>query len=71
MLLEELSFVERYAWFASDATSPQLGPSALFNPDQTLTPLGRFYSTHQAAKLRTKTKRSRVLANEFESGRRI
>jgi hypothetical protein len=44
--LDELSFLERYAWFASDAASPQLGPSALFNPDQTLTPLGHFYSAH-------------------------
>ena len=44
--LDELSFLERYAWFASDATSPQLGPSALINPDQTLTPLGRFYAAH-------------------------
>jgi hypothetical protein len=44
--LDELSFLERYAWFASDATSPQLGTSALVNPDQTLTPLGQFYAAH-------------------------
>lgn len=44
--LDQLSFLERYAWFSSDATSPQLGTSALFNPDQSLTPLGEFYTAH-------------------------
>jgi hypothetical protein len=42
--LDELKFLERYAWFSSDATSGPLGTSALFNPDQTLTPLGEFYA---------------------------
>jgi hypothetical protein len=44
--LDELSFLERYAWFSSDAASAALGTSALFNPDQSLTALGEFYAAH-------------------------
>ena len=44
--LDELKFLERYAWFPSATTSAPLGTSALFNPDGSLTPLGEFYAGH-------------------------
>ena len=44
--LDELKFVERYAWFPAATTSGPLGTSALFNPDRSLTPLGEFYASH-------------------------
>lgn len=44
--LDELNFLERYAWFSAAITSAPLGTSALFNPDNSLTPLGEFYANH-------------------------
>ena len=44
--LDELKFLERYAWFPSATTSAPLGTSALFNPDDSLTPLGELYAAH-------------------------
>jgi Glycosyl hydrolase catalytic core len=44
--LDELKFLERYAWFPAATTSAPLGPSALFNPDGSLTPLGECYAAH-------------------------
>jgi hypothetical protein len=42
--LDELKFLERYAWFPAPTKSASLGTSALFNPDDSLTPLGEFYA---------------------------
>lgn len=42
-MLDRLDFVERYAWFAADASSAPLGTSALFDARGALTPLGRCY----------------------------
>lgn len=44
--LEELKFLERYAWFPAATTSAPLGTSALFNPDDSLTALGELYAAH-------------------------
>jgi len=44
--LENLDFVERYAWFSTAPDDPKLGASALFNKDGTLTELGRIYSSY-------------------------
>jgi hypothetical protein len=44
--LDELKFLERYAWFPAATTSASLGTSALFNPNDSLTPLGEFYAAH-------------------------
>jgi Glycosyl hydrolase catalytic core/TAT (twin-arginine translocation) pathway signal sequence len=38
-------FLQRYAWFPARPTSIPLGTSALFNEDNTLTPLGEIYRT--------------------------
>lgn len=48
--LDELDFVERYAWFSFPTNHRALGPSALFTDDGTLTELGQFYAAHQSAK---------------------
>jgi hypothetical protein len=45
--LDSLSFVERYAWFSAKSTSSATGTSALFNPDGSLTELGKFYADYQ------------------------
>jgi hypothetical protein len=45
--LDAMPFVVRYAWFNASPTHPALAPSALFNTDGTLTPLGTFYKTHR------------------------
>lgn len=42
-MLEELEFLERYAWFPALPSNPALGTSALFDESGTLTPLGEFY----------------------------
>ncbi|MGZ3762253.1 MAG: glycoside hydrolase family protein [Mucilaginibacter sp.] len=42
--LDKLSFVEKYAWFSAKPNSPQLGTSALFYSNGTLTSLGKYYS---------------------------
>ncbi len=47
--LDALDFVERYAWFPSDENDRALGPSALFQKDGTLTPLGECYAAHRPA----------------------
>ena len=44
--LDGLKCLERYAWFPAATTSAPLGTSALFNPDDSLTPLGEFYAAH-------------------------
>jgi len=43
--LEALDCVERYAWFAAGQQNRKLGPSALFDPEGKLTPLGEFYAS--------------------------
>ena len=45
-ILDELDFVERYAWFSSRRNNPALWSAALFDGDGTLTELGRFYASH-------------------------
>jgi hypothetical protein len=42
--LIQCPYVERFAWFSGDPKSPQLGTSALFNEDGSLTPLGQIYA---------------------------
>ena len=42
-MLDQLEFVERYAWFPSKANSAPLGTSALFDEQGALTPLGQCY----------------------------
>lgn len=42
-MLEDLDFLERYAWFPSLPDNRALGTSALFDANGTLTPLGEFY----------------------------
>lgn len=46
-LLDELEFVERYAWFPFDEGSRFGGPSALFRRDGSLTDLGKIYAGHK------------------------
>ena len=43
--LKRTPYIERFAWFSADATSPKLGTAALFNADGTLTDLGKIYSS--------------------------
>ncbi len=43
--LDRMEYVHRYAWFNSSPTHPALAPSALFNTDGTLTPLGVYYKS--------------------------
>jgi hypothetical protein len=43
--LEQLDYIERYAWFSSPVVVPSLAPSALFRPDGTLTSLGNLYAS--------------------------
>jgi len=45
-MLDELDFVERYAWFTAQPSNKALGPSALFDQQGNLTELGRFYAQH-------------------------
>lgn len=42
-MLDELDFLERYAWFPSLQENPALASSALFDSEGNLTPLGEFY----------------------------
>lgn len=44
--LEELEFVERYAWFSASTSSAALGTSALLNAEGDLTTLGEIYANH-------------------------
>ncbi len=44
--LDELKFIERYAWFPSGPKNVKLAPSSLFNEDGSLTKLGKFYADH-------------------------
>lgn len=44
--LDQLDFVERYAWFGPWPENPALGTSSLFKPDGTLSALGKFYAQH-------------------------
>jgi hypothetical protein len=41
--LDRADFVERYAWFPAAPDHRALGPSALFNDDGSLTPVGEAY----------------------------
>jgi hypothetical protein len=42
--LEELPYVERYAWYSSPVEDIKYDCSVLFSPDGTLTELGQFYA---------------------------
>lgn len=42
--LEKRDFVEHYFWFSGHVDSKVMGTSALFNPDGSLTEVGRIYS---------------------------
>ena len=42
--LDELDYVQRYAWFSANENNGPLGNSALFNSSNQLTTLGKFYS---------------------------
>ncbi|MBT8036184.1 MAG: glycoside hydrolase family protein [Verrucomicrobiae bacterium] len=44
--LEQLEFVERYAWFSGSPDHAKLGPSALFDHDGSPTKLGEFYAAY-------------------------
>jgi len=43
--LNQLSYVQRYAWYSSGPKDAALGPSALFNEDGSLSGLGRLYAS--------------------------
>lgn len=45
--LDQLEFVERYAWFSGGPNNKNLGPSALWKSDGSLTELGKYYSSHR------------------------
>ena len=47
--LDDLDFVERYAWFSASEGDKALGTSALFREDASLTTLGQFYASHKYA----------------------
>ena len=42
--LKRLPYVEKFAWFSADSDSAKLGTASLFNPDGSLTDLGKIYS---------------------------
>lgn len=44
--LDQLDFVERYAWFSGSPDHAALGNSALFHKDGSLTKLGKIYAAH-------------------------
>lgn len=44
--LDKIDWVERYAWFPAGRDNAHLGTSALFNPDFSLTTLGKYYSLY-------------------------
>jgi hypothetical protein len=45
--LEDLGYLDRYAWFSFNQDSPQGTSSALFDLDGNLTPLGEFYANYE------------------------
>jgi len=45
--LDQLEYVERYAWFSGQTDNKALAPSALFDADDNLTPLGEYYASHK------------------------
>ena len=45
-MLDELDFVERYAWYSAAESDKALGPAALFKADGSLTALGECYANH-------------------------
>lgn len=47
-MLDELDFVERYAWFSCHDDNLALHTSQLIKDDGTLTELGKVYATHQS-----------------------
>lgn len=42
--LEQIDYVERYAWFDTRQNMPQLYSSSLFDSDNNITPVGQFYA---------------------------
>jgi hypothetical protein len=44
--LDDLPYVERYCWKTRTTSDTNMGTSALFNDDGTLTRLGKVYSMH-------------------------
>ncbi|RMG57424.1 MAG: hypothetical protein D6722_24935 [Bacteroidetes bacterium] len=40
-------YIHRFAWFSGAIDHPALGPSALYDADDNLTPLGLYYSTYE------------------------
>lgn len=42
--LEEAPYIERYSWFSFDMDRPEGWPSALYDPEGNLTPLGEYYA---------------------------
>ncbi|MGO8671649.1 MAG: glycosyl hydrolase [Capsulimonadaceae bacterium] len=44
--LEARPYVQRYCWFPADESSYQMGTSALFHKDGTLTDLGKLYASY-------------------------
>jgi len=44
--LDQLDYVHRYAWFSGQTTNKALAPSALFDAEDNLTPLGEYYANH-------------------------
>ncbi len=45
-ILDTTSYIQRYAWFSGDISSAYLTSSALYNPDGSLTTLGKYYANH-------------------------
>ena len=50
--LDQMAFVERYAWFSGASTNKALGNAALFQPDGALTTVGQFYASYAGPKPR-------------------
>jgi len=44
--LDALDYVERYSWFSPAPDNKALAPSALFDAEDNLTPLGQYYAYH-------------------------
>ncbi|WP_430813929.1 glycosyl hydrolase [Carboxylicivirga sp. RSCT41] len=44
--LDALDYVERYAWFSGQPDNAALAPSALFDEDNNMTPLGQYYASY-------------------------
>ncbi len=44
--LDKMEIIERYSWFSAKTTNPALTSSALYDENDNLTVLGRFYANH-------------------------